>query len=143
LPPVSTGTPGLCQAIIDCIDQHCEEVRDKLKKCQEVQDETSCEEGIAKWGKWAECWLNFNTDNANTWPLETPNPFTRQNISNKLIAMLEEDTDPLTMYKIARAKELTQACLAGDYSQVGTSPYPPLPRPTYIFEDTAAIVGGP
>lgn len=143
LPPVTPTTPGLCQAIIDCIDQHCEEVRDKLKKCEQKDLTTNCEEGIAKWGKWAECWLNANTPAPDTWPIDAVQPFTRESLSALANGILANDTNALLAFQIERAHQMAFRILKSDYSDVGTSPYEPLPRPTFIFENVAALTGGP
>lgn len=141
-PPNPPGAPGptalTCQDVINCIVLHCDEVNAVLNACKEGDEPDPCAEGIAKWGKWAECWLRTFT----------PTPTPQQGYWESLLksgqlpaivnATLKGQTPGLMGIVQQEMTARTRAALAGDYSEFAKPTFPYQGGRGYIFEKVTA-----
>lgn len=134
LPLPTPGNTSFCDALLQCIEDHCVEVKERLRRCPDPVDQTSCEEGIAKWGKWAECWLNAKTDYPDPLVPDNPQPFSTQAMDNLWLGIQQGDTFPLNQFRADRASAMWRIIVFDQPVDVFTSPFPPTPPMTHIFE---------
>ena len=142
VPPTQPASPLpdkiTCDIIVQCVVLHCKEINAVLEACKKADPRSDCKEGIEKWGKWAECWLDTYT------PLPAPNRGYAENIitSGQLNARLKAvwggqapgSLGVVQQGMSARIKALWQ----GDYSQLGKSFFPYEGGPGFVFEDVHA-----
>lgn len=136
--PVPTHEPPtFCADVVECIATHCHQVNLILDACKEAAKQTDCEEGIAKWGKWAECWLNANTFNPPFAPVLLPNPVTVNYAVSSMVEIYQAEPGTVLGSRVKDGAERMRQILGGNLAVAGTTFGAGQPRPTFIYEEVA------